>query len=331
MLNYTSFATSGAIGALAVLKGTDVNFVYSTPATAAIPALTTQVMRKTPFVAQIQDLWPQTVTASGFVDESQGRYLERILHTFCDKVYGRATSIAVTSSSMIDLIAERGIPRAKLHFVPNWAEEASFRPVPRDPQLAADLGLNRSFTVMYAGNLGEMQNLEHLVSAAERVRDLTDLQIAFVGSGVMESSLRATVDEKELDNVRFVPPQPFSQMSQILALGDAQVVTLKDVPLYRSTLPSKLQANLAAGRPIIGAVAGDAARVISQSGAGRTAPPGDADLLAHAIRELHAMPQAERNALGGAARNHYLHNFSEQLIADRLEELLVAAAQRRGK
>lgn len=326
--NYASFAASGATAAPAVLRGMDVNFVYSTPATAALPALAAQLARRTPFVVQIQDLWPQTVTSSGFLSEGKGKRVERVLHAFCDGVYRRATSVAVTSPGMAALIAERDVPWSKLHFIPNWAEEASFRPVTRDPHLAVELGLDRAVTIMYAGNLGEMQNLHHVITAAERVQDLTDLQIAFVGSGVMENSLRAAAVEKKLANVRFVPPQDFSKMSQILALGDAQVVTLKDVPLYRSTLPSKLQANLAAGRPIIGAVAGDAAGVISSSGAGRTVPPGNPEALARAIREVHGMPRPARQALGDAARNYYQDNFSEQLVADRLEELLASAAGR---
>ena len=326
MVNYASFAASSSVGAVAVLRSTDVNFVYSTPATAAAGALTSRWVRKTPFVVQIQDLWPQTVTSSGFLSTAQSRRVERILNSYCDRVYRSAHSIAVTSPGMTDHIVGRGVAKDKVHFVPNWAEETSFRPTSRSSQFAQHLGLDRRFTVMYAGNLGEMQNLMHVVEAAELVQDIDDLQVALVGAGVMETPLRSAVNEKGLDNVRFVEAQPFSRMSDVLALGDVQLVTLKDVPLYRSTLPSKLQANLAAGRPIIGSLRGDAAHVIHASGAGQVVPPGDANALALAIRKAHALSPAERTRMSAAARRYYEDNFSQAAVTDTLESLLAQAA-----
>lgn len=327
LINYASFAASGSVGVPAVLGSMDVNFVYSTPATAAAGAMVGSWVRRTPFVVQIQDIWPQTVTASGFLPERRSAQIERVLNIFCDRVYRMAHSVAVTSPGMKRMITARGVPSDKIHFVPNWAEETSFRPVPRSSRLADELGLDRRLTVMYAGNLGEMQNLMHVVDAAALVRDLDDVQIAFVGAGVLEDRLRAAVHDQRLDNVRFVPAQPFGRMSEILALGDVQLVTLKDMPLYRSTLPSKLQANLAAGRPIIGAVRGDAAEVIMDSGAGVAVPPGDASALVSAIRGMHALPDSERRAMERSARRHYEEHFSQERVTDALESLLVDAAR----
>lgn len=329
MANYASFAASGSVGVPAVLGSMDVNFVYSTPATAAAGALVGAWLRRTPFVVQVQDLWPQTVTESGFLPERRLMHVERALNVFCDLVYRTAHSVAVTSPGMSRLIADRGVAPGKIHFVPNWAEETSFHPAQRSCQLAMELGLDRRFTVMYAGNLGEMQNLMHVVDAAALVQDLDDVQIAFVGAGVMEERLRAAAHEHNLDNVRFVPAQPFSRMSEILALGDVQLVTLKDMPLYRSTLPSKLQANLAAGRPVIGAVRGDAAEVITASKAGIAVTPGDASALALAIREMHALPVSERRAMEQFARRHYEEHFSQERVTDTLESLLVDATRSR--
>jgi glycosyltransferase involved in cell wall biosynthesis len=326
--NYLSFAASGAAVALAKLHSTDVVFVYSTPATAAVPALATQALRRLPFVVQIQDLWPQTVTSSGLLDEGREGRVERALHRYCDAVYARADTVAVTSPGMADLIAMRGVTRDKLEFVPNWADESAFRPVPADPRLAAELGPFRPFTVMYAGNFGELQSLETVVEAAAIVRNRTDIGFALVGAGVTEARLRRMVDDLRLDNVQFVPPQPFTRMAKVLALGDVQLVSLRDVPLFQSTLPSKLQANLAAGRPVIGAVTGDAARVITEAGAGHVTKPGSAGELADAVLRLVALSPAQRTALGAGSREYYRANFSEKVVGDRLSDLLVGAARR---
>lgn len=328
MANYLSYAASGSAVATAVLQKCDVLYVYSTPATAAVPALAVSAATGLKMVTHIQDLWPQTVTASGFVEDGgrSGR-MERALHRYCDAVYRRSHAIAVTSPGMADLIAARGISPERLHFVPNWAEESSFRPVPSDPGFAAELGLSGDFTVMYAGNFGEMQQLGTVLDAAALLNDEPGLEIALVGGGVMAERLRARVEKENLRNVRLVPPQPFSRMSDVLALGDVQLISLKDVPLYRSTLPSKLQATLAAARPVIGALAGDAARVVTDSGAGVVTRPGDAKDLARAIREMRAAGPDRLAEMGRSGRLHYESTYSERSVGDRLEGLLRAAAE----
>jgi colanic acid biosynthesis glycosyl transferase WcaI len=325
--NYLSFALSGSAVALRALRDADAVLVYSTPATAAVPALVTRTVLGKPFVVQIQDLWPQTVTSSGFLEGESVDRAERVLHRFCDHVYSRAHTVAVTSPGMAELVTARGVRREKVSLVPNWADEKSFRPVTADPALAASLGLSRPFTVMYAGNFGEMQALETVLDAAHLLRDRPEVGFALVGAGVSETRLREQAERLGLDNVAFVPPQPFSRMSDILALGDVQLVSLKDVPLLRSTLPSKLQANLAAGRPVIGAVAGDAARVIHESGAGLAVAPGDSEALATAVLSLAGLDNQERADLSHKALAYYAAEFSEKVVGDRLSDLLVQAAE----
>lgn len=339
MANYLSYAASGSAVAAAVLRRCDVVYVYSTPATTAIPGMALRALTRRPMVTHIQDLWPQTVTASGFLEagdprgtdeggtadgtgaRGEGGRVERVLHRFCDTVYRRSQAIAVTSPGMADLIEARGIPRERLHFVPNWAEETSFYPTAKDPATVRELGLTDAFTVMYAGNFGEMQQLDTVLDAAAELRDEPGLQIALVGGGVMADHVRDRVERERLHHVRVVGPQPFSRMSAILAVGDVQLVQLKDVPLYRSTLPSKLQANLAAGRPVIGGLTGDAADVVTASG-GLVYRPGDGRALAAAIREVRSRGPERLAEMGRQARAHYESTYSERTVGDRLECLL---------
>ena len=327
MANYLSFAASGSAVATATLKRSDVLYVYSSPATAAIPALPLSVVGRIPMVVHIQDLWPQTVTASGFVADAPAGRMERALHRFCDLVYSRATTIAVSSPGMADLIADRGIPRGKLRFLPNWAEEKSFHPTHKDRALESSLGLKGTFTAMYAGNFGEMQQLDTVLDAAALLLPDPDIEIVLVGDGVMATHLRGRVDSEGLTNVKFVAPQPFKQMSAVLALGDVQLISLKDVPLYRSTLPSKLQATLAAGRPVIGALSGDAASIIADSKAGLVTAPGDPYELSMAIRSMKDAGHDWRVAAGLSARSFYAQHFSEQAIGDELVSILTDASK----
>ncbi len=327
--NYLSFAGTGAAIAVGRLPRVDVSLVYSTPATAAIPAMALQALRGVPYVVQIQDLWPQTVISSGFLGEGGGSRAERFLHRFCDAVYRRATTIAVTSPGMRALIEARGVSPGKIEFVPNWADEKCFAPATVTSELLTEFGPFRPFTAMYAGNLGEVQALASVIDSAAVLRHDREIGFVLVGGGVAESGLRSRVAELGLDNVRFVPSQPFCRMADILALGDVQLVSLKDAPQFRSTLPSKLQANMAAGRPIIGTVTGDAAQVISSSGAGFVSAPEDAGGLAETIRRMAKLSAPEREAMGARGRHHYLAHFSEQGVGDSLSRILMAASQRR--
>lgn len=323
--NYLSFACSGALNALIHLPQVDVSLVYSSPATAAIPGLALRALRGVPYVVQIQDMWPHSVTSSGFLGKTSSGRAERILHRFCDAVYKRASTIAVTSPGMRDLVEDRGIDPTRIQFVPNWADEKCFVPATVTKGMLEEFGPFRPFTAMYAGNFGDVQALDHVIEAASVLRGDKGIGFVLVGGGVAEGRLRSRVVQLGLDNVRFLPSQPFGRMADMLALGDVQVVSLIDRPLFRSTLPSKLQANMAAGRPIIGAVAGDAANVINSSGAGFVSRPEDSIALAESIRRMAALSAHELEAMGVRGRTYYAKHFSEQAAGDCLSRLLTEA------
>lgn len=329
--NFLSFAAAGALVAPAALRAADAALVFCSPATAAIPALSLRLLRRVPYVLHIQDLWPDSVVSSGFVASSRVGRLERVLQAYCDVIYRHAHTIAVTSPGMAEAVAARGVPESRLAFVPNWADEASFLPAAKDHELAGELGLDAPFVVMYAGNFGEYQALDVLVEAATLLRSHTDIRFALVGSGVEETRLRRMVAERDLANVTFVGPQPFGRMGAILALGDVQVVSLQDRPLFRTTLPSKLQGVLAAGRPVVGALVGDAAAVVRASSAGLVVRPGSATELADAVLNLRTRGGEALGRLGAAGRAYYEAEFSEAVAGGRLSELLDRAAGDRGR
>ena len=324
--NYLSFASSGAVLAPLVLSDVDVVLVYSTPATAALPAMSLKALRGIPFALWVQDLWPDSVTSSDLMGSSDRDRIEGILHRFCDRTYREAGAVAAIAPGMVERIASRGIPRSSLHLIPNWADEASFLPTLATEDTRHSLGPLRRFSVMYAGNFGGMQGLETVIEAANLLRDRDDIGFVLVGGGVQEQRLRNDVRRNGLTNVTFVESQPFERMSQVLSLGDVQLVTLKDVPILRSTIPSKLQANLAAGRPVIGAVAGDPAEVIRESGAGRAVPPEDPQALARAIVAMASLDEASRRGMGEAGRRYYQEHFSQAVVGDLLDAMLAEVA-----
>ena len=145
---------------------------------------------------------------------------------------------------------------------------------------------------MYAGAIGEVQGLETLVSAANMLRARSDIHIAVVGTGAALPKLKHLVTKLRLENITFFPARPLEEMGRVLNSADAQLICLRDLPLYRITPPSKIQATLAAGRPMIVSSGGDAGRVVEAAGAGASCPAGDAP--AHCCRSRAALRRAVR-------------------------------------
>jgi glycosyltransferase involved in cell wall biosynthesis len=321
---YLSFGASAA-ARHRILRSVDAWLVFSTPATVALPAMVAHALYRRPYVLLIQDLWPDTVVASRFV--RPGRMLRtavRGIHAFCDATYRGAAAVVVTAPGMAGVLAGRGVPAGKLSVVPNWVDESVYRPVGRDRALARRLGLDGSFVVMYAGSLGDLQGLDAAIDAARLLADVPDLRLVFVGSGVAEHRLRDAA--RGLDRVLFLGQQPPARMADLMALSDVQLISLRDLPLFHATLPSKVQATLAAGRAIVGAVPGDAADLIARSGAGLTVPPGDPPALAAAIRHLHGLGAAACAAMGRAGHRFYLDHLSARVGGGALADTLRRAA-----
>lgn len=323
--NYLSFAGAASLTALALLRSMDVVLVYSSPATAACPALALDALVGTPFVLLVQDLWPDSVLDSGFLAPERRARVERALHAYCDLAYRRAARIAVIAPSMARAIERRGIAADRIGWVPNWADEAVFRPEARDEALAAELGLTRARNVMYAGNLGEFQCVDVLLDTAARLRSRSDIGVIVAGRGVLEDRMRERVERDGLDNVTFVGSIGPDRIAAVLALGDLQIVPLADVPLFRMTLPSKLQATMAAGRPVLAALPGDGAQVVRDADCGIVVPPDDPETWTGAITEALDDPTWLR-AAGARARAYYDEHFAQTVGVARLVELLQAAA-----
>ncbi len=326
--NYLSFGASAAAVAVRALGRSDAVLVVPSPPFAAGAGLVLKRLRGIPFGLHIQDLWPESVTASGMIGGRTQDMVERALQSMMDRLYGASDFIAVTSPGMADVVADRGVARDRLTFVSNWADEAVFHPV----VTPADLGLppRRPFTVMYAGAMGDVQGLEVVLDAAERLRARPDIGILLLGGGVARAGLQEQARGRALTNVSFAPPQPAERMSDVLASADVQLISLKDLPVFANTIPSKLPATLAAGHPIIGALSGDAARIIENSGAGWTVPPGAGPELADAIRAAAALPREQLAARGAAGRDYYHSHLSEAVGAGALVALLERSAQRAG-
>ncbi|AVT36126.1 glycosyltransferase family 4 protein [Plantactinospora sp. BB1] len=319
--NFASFAATSALFAPGYLTGADALYVYHPPATAFAAAAVARLARRVPLVLHVQDMWPESVTASTMSPGGgAGRMIERTLSATMRRLYRSATAIAVISPSMAELVVARGADPGRVRVVLNWTDERLFRPVPATASARAALGHRGRCTVMFAGNMGPFQRVETAIRAAYAARDRVDLVL--VGSGTEEQRARRLATELGAGNVRFLGRRRPEEMADLYAAADYQLVCLRDLPGLRGTVPSKLQAALACGAPVLVSAAGDAARLVESTGAGLVCPPEDPTALAARLVEAAALPPAARTALRHRAREVYRERMSLRVGADQIEDLL---------
>jgi glycosyltransferase involved in cell wall biosynthesis len=303
-LNYLSFCLSTLVYLLLRRERFDLAYVYHPPITVGLAAALAGAFRRLPFILDVQDLWPDSLAATGMAG---GRRLTQLVGGLCAFVYWRANAIVAQSDGIRAALNARGVSADKLITIRNWAEAE-----PGDTGQRAPLVPHR-FVVVYGGNLGRAQGLQTVVEAAASLRDRRpDILIRLYGDGVEAASLRAQARALDLQNLEIHPQIGKDEINEVFARADALLVHLADHPLFAITLPSKIQAYLATGRPIAAGIAGEAARLLAESEAAIVAPPGDPAALAKAIVALADTPAEARRRMGQKGRTYYQRNLAFQ-------------------
>jgi glycosyltransferase involved in cell wall biosynthesis len=275
--------------------------------------------KRVPFVFDVRDLWPRSIVEVGALaaDSVAIRALEQLERT----LYHSAAHIVVVTSSFVDEIAATGIPRSKLSVITNGVDLELFRPAPR-AQARRALGLGDEFLVSYVGTHGMAHGLDHVLDAA-RLLSSDGVRFLLVGEGAEKAALRARAAGEGIANVSFWDQRPRGDVARILAASDLCLVTLRDKPLFRTVIPSKIFEFMGAGRPILTTVEGESRAIVERAGAGVFCAPEDPAALATAVRALREQP--ERLArLGAQARRHAEAEYSRDALARRYLTLLQA-------
>ena len=318
-MNYFSFALSASIIGPWLVQKPDILYIYHPPLTTTLPAAILKGLFRCPAVLDVQDLWPDTLGSTGMVQQP---FLLSLVEKWARLAYKLADKIVVLSPGFRERLLNRGVPADKLRLIYNWNEE-SRQPIGEPNQaFASEYGLNDRFNLVYAGSLGPAQALDNILDAAKILRTQSpSVQFILVGRGMDEDRLRARAKDEELSNVVFVPQQSMQAMPGIFQLADALLVNSKDDPLFEITIPSKTQAYLAAGRPIIIAANGDAADLVRESGAGLVIPPEKPLALVGAIQRLLSMRDYQRADLGDNGREFYAKELSMKIGVRKFEEV----------
>lgn len=317
VLNYVSFAAASLIYGLFGARRPDVIYAYHPPLTVGVCAALIRLFRRVPVVYDIQDMWPDTLRATGmFSNERALKLVSRV----CDWVYRRVDQLVVLSPGFKHLLVGRGVAADKIAVIYNWCAEDSLSASRGDvPQVFRSSG---RFRILFAGNMGKAQALDAVLEAAELVQQQApDLIFVFLGGGVEVKRLQELAASKILANVIFLPPVPMAEVGSYLSGADALLVHLKKDPLFTITIPSKTQAYMAVGKPILMAVDGNAADLVRDSGCGKVAESENPQAIAEAALALMRASTNERNVMAENGRRFYQQKLSLKVGAGRFGEI----------
>jgi glycosyltransferase involved in cell wall biosynthesis len=324
-LNYLSFVIGACLYGPWGLRGqqVDVIFVFEpSPVTVGLPAILLGRIKRAPVVFWALDLWPETLAAIGVVRSPMVLGWVGHLVRF---IYERCTLVLCQSRGFLPKIAKYCSDAKKIRYFPSWAEEifngADCVPAPEVP---VQKGV---FNILFAGNIGEAQDLPAVLNAAESLKHNNAIRWLIVGDGRRSVWLEEEVARRGLQsNVLLLGKFPVERMPSFYAHADALLVSLKKDPVFSLTIPGKVQSYLMAGVPILGMLDGEGAKVITEANAGLVCVAGDASRLAAAVLQMAAMQTAQRHQLGANGRAFAQKEFGRGLLMDRLEELLHEAA-----
>ncbi len=326
-LNFLSFNVSSAFAAIFLAGKADIIFAPSSPPlTNGIVAYLVSRFKRCPFVYNVQDIYPDIAVNLGLV---RNRLLLLGLRFLEKAVYRLSNKILTISEGMRDIIRGKGVPDEKIEVIENCIDPYFFRPNSGTNEFSRVLGLDGSFVVMYAGNIGVPHGVEVLVHAAEILRDEPKLIFCFVARGERRADIERLARIKGLKNVILLPPQPEDLVPQIWASASVGVITYRR-GLAGFSLPSKLFAAMCAGRPVIGSVDDDSetARIINNAQCGLCVKPESPVELAEAVLLLKKSPEVTME-MGRKGREYVEKNLRREVTALQYSYLFKSVASAR--
>lgn len=298
-------------------------FVYApSPILQAIPAIFLGWLKNCPVVLWVQDLWPESLAATGYV---QNRLALRLVEQLVRFIYRHVDLLLVQSQGFVRPV-EALASGTPVRYYPNSVDANFSAPIPA--AAPAISGLDGGFSVLFAGNIGTAQAVEVIAEAAALLKgNAPDIQFVVMGEGSRREWLRQEAERRDLHNLHLPGRFPVENMPGFMQQASVLLVTLADREIFRATIPSKVQAYLAAGRPIVACLNGEGAKLVTSAGAGLAVAAEDGSALAAAILQLYRLPAEEREAMGARGRVYAQQHFAHAMLVEQLLDQLRGVCQ----
>jgi len=320
VLNYSSFCLSSSLRG-SFLPKADVVIATSPQLLVGVTGWWLSKVKGIPFVLEIRDLWPESITASGVGGETSmlTRFLSSLsgfLYRACDHL------VVVTPAFKKDIISKYRIPPEKISVVENGVEPGLFRPGAGSDEVKSELGIWGKFVVSYIGTMGLAHGLRTMVEAGSMLqRDYPDIQFLLVGEGTDKEALSEMARNRGLGNIRFLPKQPREKMPDIIRASEVCLVLLKKAEVFKTVIPTKMLEFMACGRPVILGVDGQARQVMEAAEAGIFVEPEDPNALVRAVTQLYHNADLRRT-LGQNGRHFIVKHLSREKTAEQYINVL---------
>lgn len=314
-------AVCTVIGGL-FLPRADVVLAPSPPLTIGINAWLIGLIKKMPYVYNVQEIYPDYAVDMGAI---KNRLLIKILLKIESFVYRKATKVTVIAPYMAQKLLKKGVSPKKIQVIPNFVDVDFFAPKPKDNSFSRKHNIHNKFVVSYAGNMGPGQDLENFIEAACILENRPDIHFVMMGDGMLRSRLEQSV--QGLSNFTFLPYQPYSLVPQIYSASDLNLVP-QDPKIARSAIPSKVYRIMACGRPVLATTVpqSDLATLVHEAQCGIVVNPQAPGLLAEAIKQSASAPERLQR-MGEAGRRYVVAKFSRQFVSALYENLLKTVIQ----
>jgi glycosyltransferase involved in cell wall biosynthesis len=323
-LNYLSFVVSGLMFAPWMLRNKqfDVIFISApSPIIQAIPALFLGWLKHCPVVLWVQDLWPESLEATGHV---RNKLILKQVELIVRFIY-RLTDLLLVSSKAFEIPVRHLASNTQVVYYPNSVDDTFAISVKGAIPLIQ--GLDQGFTILFAGNIGKAQAVGVILEAASILKEYPEIQIVVMGDGNSRDWMLQEVQRRELVNIHLPGRFSVEAMPGFMQQASALLVTLADQPIFAATVPNKIQAYMAAGRPIIACMNGEGARLVMEAQAGIATPAEAPEALANTILQLYRLTNAERVNMGINGRAYYKKHFDHELLINQLIDHLQAVTR----
>lgn len=316
MLFYTSFMFNAIlVGAFLRRKSYDVILASSPPLFVGGAGLILSYLKRLPLILEVRDLWPASAVALGEIHNATVIRWATRLEEAC---YRRAVQIITVTASNKAYLTQRGIPNHKLAIIPNGANTDLFRfNEQARQQLRRELAVDDKFLAIYAGIFGIAQGLEQILSAAKKLAQESGYHFLLIGEGPQRTQLLQIVADQQLSNVTVLPEQPREKIPEYLSASDVAIIPLRNIPLLRTALPTKLFDAWACERAVVCAAEGEGHLLVQMVNGGLNIPAEDPPELVAALRHLRDHP-AIRIQMGKRGRAFTEQNYSHHTLAQKL-------------
>lgn len=315
VISFFSFMFSSIYTALQV-KDVDLILGTTPPIFQAVSAWIVSMIRRKPFLLEVRDLWPEFGVSMGVLKNplviSLARWLEKFL-------YNRATHILVNSPAYKEYMINKNVPENKITYIPYGTDIDMFNPKIDGSSIRKELNLEDKFVVLYAGALGQANDIDTILRAAKRLNENQKIRFVLFGDGKERERLQNEANQVNLSNVIFAGVRPKKEMPRVIASADVCLAILQDIPMFRTTYPNKVFDYMAAGRATVLVIDGITRDLIESSYGGVFVQPNDDKGLADTILDLSQNADIVKQ-MGLNARQFLVGHLNRQ---DKLNETLV--------